>query len=719
MCLGSWGRCSTINIREPVMRDIVTPDSERVSDLIADLTRDEKLALVSGGVDPDEIATGYLPGIERVGVPPLRFVDGPLGIRVPDEQATTFPASTGLAATFDPELARRQGRALAREALAREIGVVLGPALNLIRVPHCGRNFEYYAEDPILTGAFAAAAVEGIQDAGAIATPKHFVANNQETNRVGVTAQVSERALRECYLPGFHDAVDAGAGAVMTAYNRVNGSYMSEQAHLLGDVLKGEWGFDGFVLSDWYGTESTVGAATAGLDLEMPGVPFWELSGVDMDSLTEFGGDLEAFQGGLPDPSQYDYFGDGLTEALDDRDVPPATLDEMVTRILGQMDRFGMLSDGFDEGALDTEAHRSLASEIAARGTVLLENDGVLPLADDADVALLGPNVHEATLGGGGSSETEPFVETTTVEGISNRADGNVTVCQGVPRIPNLSLFGVPTPDDEQDQDDSAVDLESAVATAADADVAVVVLRDRATEGADREDLSLPGDQDQLVEAVADAAANTVVVLQTSGPVEMPWREEIEALVETWYPGQADGSALAAVLYGDSDPSGRLPVTFAPESEYLTADESAFPGDTEVHYEEGVFVGYRYFDSEGLDPTYPFGHGHSYADFAYRDIELDEGAVRVTIENTASRQGREVVQAYVCPPDCTVPRPERELAGFAAVELEAGESRTVSLDLDRRAFAYYDEGWTVEPGEYGIEVGRSARDIRFAESTKR
>ncbi|WP_226007762.1 beta-glucosidase family protein [Natrinema salinisoli] len=723
--------------------------SQRVDFLLDALTREEKLRLVSGRTDPDGTATGYLPGVDRLGVPEFRLVDGPLGVRAEGKRATAFPASIAVAAAFGPELAREMGAAMAREARALDQDALLAPGTNLIRVPHCGRNFEYYSEDPVLASRTTAGAVAGIHDEDVIATVKHYVANNQETDRVRVSSEVDERTLRELYLRPFRAAVEADVGSVMTAYNRVNGTHMSDHERLVGDVLKGEWGFDGYVVSDWYGTESTVGAATAGLDLEMPGVPVGT-EDTDPESDWEWpaGDDLEGeaaeIMGGLPDGTKAGLFGDPLAAAIDAGEVPADRLDDMVRRLLGQLDRIGRLEDEGGEsgsgdgssksdGELDTPRHRRLAETIAARGTVLLENDDALPLGEETDIAVIGPNVHEARLGGGGSSETTPFRSTSPVAGLRARAAGEVAVARGVDSVPDLSLFDVlpfvgegegeqladePTTESVGiDASDPSID--AAVEAARDAAAAVVFVRDRTTEAKDRDSLRLPGEQDELVAAVAGAADETVVVVNSSGPVELPWREDVDAILEAWYPGQADGAAIAEVLYGDRDPGGRLPVTFAPEGAYPASNERRYPGvDGRAHYEEGVFVGYRHFDRDDVEaePTYPFGHGHSYADLSYRAASVvDDRTVRVTIENAADRSGREVVQAYLRPPySSPVDRPVRELAGFESVELAAGETRTLELELESRALGRYDAeaGWTIDPGTYTVELARSARDVR-------
>ncbi|QIO23381.1 glycoside hydrolase family 3 protein [Haloarcula sp. JP-L23] len=684
-----------------------------VDTLLAEMDRAEKLSLVRGTHDPEGTATGFLPGVERLGIPPFRLVDGPLGIRAEGERATAFPASLATAAAFDPDLARTQGAAMAREARAHDQDALLAPGVNIIRVPQCGRNFEYLSEDPVHASDIGRALVSGIQSEDVVATVKHFVANNQETHRTTVSADVDERTLRELYLPPFRAAVEGGVGSVMTAYNRVNGTHMSDHERLVGDVLKDEWGFGGYVVSDWYGLETTVGAANAGLDVEMPGVP-----AAGDDALDDF-----EWPDGIPDATHAGLFGDPLATALDDGDVSPERLDDMVARVLGQMTRIGLFADEDRSGELDSQRHRDLAERLAVRGTVLLDNDNVLPLADDADVAVVGPHVHEPKLGGGGSSETTPFHSVSPVDGIESRADGTVTVASGVPEIEDVSLFDLlPFVESGHDSDGGSTppvdpSLDAAVDAAADADVPVVVVRDATTEARDRDSLSLPGRQDELVEAVAAANDRTVVVVRSGGPVEMPWRDDVAAVLEQWYPGQADGSALASVLYGDRDPGGRLPVTFAPEEAYPTSDERRFPGvDGVAHYDEGLFVGYRHFDATDHDPTYPFGHGHSYATFEYRDaVAIDESTVEVTVENVADRPGREVVQAYVRPPGTDdVDRPVRELGGFESVSLDADESRTVSLSLDELAFSRYDsrDGWTVDDGHYTVDVARSAGDVR-------
>jgi len=719
----------------------------RVDAVLAALTLPEKLRLVRGRADPDGRATGYVPGVERVGIPPLRLVDGPLGVR--DGVATAFPATIALGAAWDPDLAHRLGSALAAETRVKGHDVLLAPGLNVVRVPTCGRNFEYLSEDPGLSAAVGAACIAGIESEGVAATAKHFVANNQERDRDRVDAVVDERTLREIYFPGFRAAVEAGVSTVMTAYNRVNGAYMSEHRDLVESVLREEWGFAGVTMSDWWGTHDAVAAAEGGLDLEMPGASVVELFAPKSRALRamlaarlseRLGVDPPLYwrpldryiaDNGQPDPYPYDFFGDRLERAVADGLVDEATVDEKVRHVLGLYESLGLLDGDRPAGTVDWRVHHALARTVARRGTVLLENDGTLPLSGSERVAVVGPNADEAKVGGGGSSEVDPTRTVSPVEGIAERA-ASVRVEPGVERVANPSMFDAPwTELLERRRQEGVPDVDAAAAAADEADVAVVVVQDGATEGEDRDSLRLPGRQDELVAAVADANPDTVVVVRASGPVSMPWADDVASVLVTWYPGQADGAALADVLYG-ADPGGRLPVTFGRSfADYSVADPYRYPGiEGRAHYDEGVFVGYRGFDRDGVDPLFPFGDGRSYAAFAHDDLAVERGHggdgetdadstdtaldVTVTVENQAQRPGREVVQAYVEPPDGPAERPLRELGGFAAVALEGGDSERVSVTIPRRALARYDptDGWTVDPGEYAVVVGRSSRDER-------
>ncbi|WP_211194921.1 beta-glucosidase family protein [Halorhabdus amylolytica] len=726
--------------------DAAVPTSERIESLIDRLTLEEKIDLIHGGIDPDGLATGYVPPVERLGIPALSMVDGPMGVR--DVTATAFPASIALASAWDTDLAYEQGEALGREVLGAGHDVLLAPGFNIVRVPQCGRTFEYYSEDPHLSSRLATETVEGVQDAGAIATAKHYVANNQEQDRHAVSAEVSERALREIYLPAFEAAVEeADVGSVMAAYNQINGTYATEHEWLLSDVLKDEWDFDGYVVSDWWATTDGVAAANAGLDVDMPGVPLheWHVEGSPVHDL--IGTLPDSFpkgtlaklaaspwlpEGANPNLFEESVFGESLREAVERGKVPETTIDGKVRRVFGQMERFGIFDDDQPDGALDAPEHHDLARRVAERGAVLLRNEeATLPLSEDLDsIAVIGPNAETAKIGGGGSSEVTPAASIGPLSGIRERVDGGTTVefARGVERIEDphdaeggILDLGVSASDGPGLNDDGEVpEIGDAVAAARRVDVTVVVVQDDATESEDRS-LWLPGDQDELVARVADVADRTVVVCNTGGPIRMPWAGDVEAIVETWYPGQEDGHVTASVLFGDVDPGGRLPVTFGRRiDDYPAATEERYPGvGLQAEYGEGVFVGYRHFDAENVKPEYPFGHGLSYTDFEYTDVSVKSGdspeaTVEVTVENVGEREGRDVVQVYVGPEDPATPRPPKELAAFESVALEAGGQTTVELEIESRAFAYYDEddgAWTVPDGEYTIFVGRSARNV--------
>ena len=706
--------------------------------ILAKLTLDEKLRLLSGRADPAGHATGYIEGVDRLDVPPVRLVDGPLGVR--DREATAFPATIVLGATWDPSLARRLGSAIGAEARVKGHHVLLAPGLNIVRVPTCGRNFEYLSEDPRLSARVGAGYVEGVESSGVGATAKHFVANNQEHERDTIDVVVGERALREVYLPPFRAAVEAGASAVMAAYNRVNGRHMSEHRELLEGVLREEWGFTGVTMSDWWGTHDARGSAEGGLDLEMPGVSPPELlapqsralravSTVGLSERLEIAPPIHwqlidrfVAADGQPDPYPPSFFGAQLRQAVKAGRVEESILDAKVQRILALSERLDVTTptETSWDRAIDWNAHHDLAREIAVKGTVLLANDGVLPLDGHETLAVVGPNADEAKIGGGGSSEVTPPRSISPVDGLREHAPA-VTFERAIARIPNPSMFDMPW-DGIADSLRSQEDIEAAKEAAAAADVAVVVVQDTATENEDRDAMALPGEQNRLVSAIAEVNPKTVVVCQSSGPVEMPWADTVAGIVQTWYPGQADGEALGAVLYGD-DPGGRLPVTYGHSiEEYPVTTERQYPGvDGHVHYEEGVFVGYRGFDRDGIDPLFPFGHGLSYADFEYDDLAIERVTggldVSVRVSNVSNRSGREVVQAYVSAPETAADRPEQELGGSQSVQLAADETRRISLALPERALARYDEraGWTIDPGEYEVTVGRSSRDGRVTE----
>lgn len=812
-------------------KDPSAPLERRVDDLLSKMTLEEKVTLLGGD------STGFATKpIERLAIPGMTMSDGPVGVRF--EKSTAFPAGVAMAASWDPDLVARIGAAIAREAKAHGRDVLLGPCVNIQRVPQGGRNFESYGEDPYLASRMAVAFVRGVQQEHVIATPKHFAANNQETQRNSIDTRVDDRALYEIYLPAFRAAVqEAGAWAVMSAYNKLNGAWCSENPRLLTDILKREWGFGGLVMSDWGAVHSTVPTANAGCDLEMP----------RGDNLNE----------------------QQLLPAVKNGQVAAAVVDDKVRRILramvamGVFDRHGRPAPG---GALDTPGHRELAREAAVDATVLLKNDGAMLPLDAArvkSIAVIGPNAAIARTGGGGSSRVTPFYSVSPLEGIRTRVGSGVRIAYGagcgmlgdstpfdptyltptgggpgahglrgeyfdnpdlqgtpvatrVDQRAELSLSRRPTADETrllpagiktQDfsvrwtgtltpdrtaeyefavrADDGArlwvegtllvdgwagmprngkqatmkleahrpypirveyfqrsgaasihVDwrladselLREAVELARASEVVLVFAGLSAsydTEGSDRETLTLPPNQEQLIQAIVAVNPRAIVVLNSGAPIVMEtWVDRVPAVLEAWYPGQEAGNAIAALLFGDRTPSGKLPATFLRRWEDSPAYDH-FPGQNgTVDYAEGIFVGYRHFDRAGIEPRFPFGYGLSYTTFAYRDLRVtaETGAaapaveVGFEVENTGRRAGAEVAQVYVRDEQASVPRPVRELKAFRKVLLKPGQRQRVTVTLDRSAIAFYDatrHDWVVEPGAFEVLVGSSSRDIRL------
>lgn len=657
------------------------------AEIVAELTLEEKASLTSGA------SFWTTKAVERAGVPSIVLTDGPHGVRLQrgsadhlgigdSVPATCFPPAVALGSTFDPELLERVGRALGEEARAEGVGVLLGPGINIKRSPLCGRNFEYLSEDPLVSGVLGAALVNGLQSQGVGASLKHFAANNQEHDRMRASSDVDPRPLREIYLRGFQRVVeDAQPWTVMCSYNRLNGVYTSEDPWLLTSVLRDEWGFEGLVVSDWGAVNDRVEGLPAGLDLEMPA----------SDGRTDA----------------------QLVSAVRDGRLDEAALDLAVRRAveLAQKAVAGAPSPGAPSAAYDVDAHHALAREAAARGAVLLRNEGgLLPLAPSQKVAVIGEFARTPRYQGAGSSLINPTRLDTALAAIEEQAGAGVVFAPGF------------TIDGKGDAEASAL-VEEAVAAAAAADVAVLFLGLPAaaeSEGFDREHLHLPASQLALVEAVRDANPNVVVVLANGGVVELPFAGDVPAIVEGWLGGQAGGGGIADVLYGAVNPSGRLAETIPLRLEDTPAFLD-FPGEFgHVRYGEGLFVGYRWYDARDAAVRYPFGHGLSYTTFAYDGLSVEADAtgltVRVTVENTGSRDGREVVQVYTGVPGSSVQRAPRSLAGFASVELAAGESREVEVRVRREDLAYWDvrvDRWVVEGGELAVEVGASSRDIRL------
>ncbi|MEY9211800.1 glycoside hydrolase family 3 C-terminal domain-containing protein [Thermobifida halotolerans] len=649
------------------------------------LTLEQKASLLSGR---DFWTTK---AVEEAGIPSIVLTDGPHGIRrqagetdhlgINDsEPATCFPPAAAVGSSWDPDVAARLGAALGREARALGVAVVLGPGVNIKRSPLCGRNFEYYSEDPLLSGVLATAHVRALQAEGPGASVKHFAANNQETERMRISADVDERTLREIYLPAFERVVtQARPATVMCSYNRVNGVYASEHHWLLTEVLRDEWGFTGAVVSDWGAVNDRVAALAAGLDLEMPG------------------------SGGATDRQIVDAVREGrLDGALVDRSA----------RRVAELTERAAPADGFD-----ADAHHALARELAAECPVLLRNErNTLPLDRFSTIAVIGEFAAAPRYQGGGSSHINPTRVDTALDALRALAESRGRTVH--------YERGFTT-----DGSGGAADLRrSAVDAAAAAEVAVVFAglgEAQESEGFDRETIELPAEQVELIRAVAAAAPRTVVVLSNGGVVSLEgWHDEVDAVLECWLLGQAGGPAVADLLFGVANPSGRLAESI-PLRLRDTPAHLNFPGEQgHVRYGEGVMVGYRYYETVERPVRYPFGHGLSYTTFATRDLEVtvtgdDTAVAEVTVANTGRRAGKHVVQVYVATAAGPVRRPARELRAFAKVALEPGESRTVEMPLDRRAFAYYDielGRWVVAPGEYRIQVGQDASHVA-AEAT--
>lgn len=632
-----------------------------------DLTLEEKVALTSGA------GFWHTEAIERLGIPSIVLTDGPHGVRKQragadgfgdSEPATCFPPAVALGCSWDPALVARVGAAIGAEAAAQGVAVLLGPGVNIKRTPLCGRTFEYFSEDPVVSGVLGAAMVSGIQSRGVGASLKHFAANNQESDRMRVSADIDPRPLREIYLRAFaHVVREAKPWTVMCSYNRINGVYTAQDPWLLTTVLRQEWGFDGVVVSDWGAADDRPASLAAGLDLAMPG----PTRAADA----------------------------AMVVAVEAGTVAAHRVDEAAARVLSLIERTRHRS----AGPVDHDAHHALAREAAGRSIVLLRNEGgLLPLRRDADIAVVGAFAAEPRYQGGGSSKIAPTRLDNALDEIRALATGTVTYHRG-------------------DR------LDDAAAGASAADIAVVFLGlpDAAeSEGYDRDDIDLPAEQVALLDAVLAANPRTVVVLSNGGVVALPFAEEVPALLEGWLLGQAGGGAVADVLFGVVNPSAKLtetiPLRLQDTPAYLD-----FPGDHgHVRYGEGLFVGYRWYDARGLDVAFPFGHGLSYTSFDYHDASAtvdDAGdiAVAVSVTNTGAMAGREIVQVYTGMRDSTVARAPRECKAFVSVPLEPGETREVRLTIAREDLAYWDirvDGWIVEAGVYTVDVAASSRDIR-------
>jgi beta-glucosidase len=689
------------------------PDA-RAREVESRMTDDERFSLIVGVMGAGELwplrderippgvpmSAGYVPGIPRLGVPALLMSDAGLGVTNPGyrqgDTATALPAGLALAAGFDPALARAAGEVIGREARSRGFNVQLAGAMNLARDPRNGRNFEYLSEDPLLTATIAAESVNGIQEQGVISTVKHYSLNCNETNRHWLNAVIDPGAHRESDLLAFEIAIERSSpGAVMAAYNKVNGDYAAANDVLINEVLKGVWGYRGWVMSDWGGTPSWQ-CAVAGLDQEC---------GAQIDALLW----------------QSEAFGAGLRAAYADGTMPRERLSDMVRRILRSMFAVGI--DRREAApAPDLDAHNEIALQIARQGIVLLANRGVLPIAPEstARVAVIGGYAQLGVAAGYGSSAVVPpggYAGVIPIGGAGLEA-----------RLRNLYLLPS-SPLNElrsqlphaQIEFDPGASPAAAVQAARRADIAVVFAVRAEGEGFDGADLSLPWGQDALIAEVSAANPNTVVVLETGNPVAMPWRDSANAIVQAWYPGQAGGRALAEILAGRVNPSGRLPITFPVDLGQTPRPELPDPGaawgtPTTIDYFEGADVGYRWFAKGGLAPMFAFGHGLSYTGFEYRDLVVTGGATVTagfTVANVGDRGGADVPQLYLtAAPGGRCLR----MLGFQRVELEPGATHRVIIEADPRLLAHYDVGaqaWRIKPGGYAVAVGASAVALRL------
>ncbi|WP_289301481.1 glycoside hydrolase family 3 C-terminal domain-containing protein, partial [Sporofaciens musculi] len=653
-----------------------------VKELIRQMTLEEKAGMCSG------LDFWHLKGIERLGIPSVMVSDGPHGLRKQDEaadhlgindsiKAVCFPPAVLSACSFDRDLMHEFGDAIGKEAQANDLSVVLGPAVNIKRSPLCGRNFEYYSEDPYLAGETAAAFINGVQKHHVGTSIKHFAANNQEYNRMSCSSDADERTLREIYFPAFETAVKKSQPyTVMCSYNQINGTFASENPWLLTDVLRGDWGFKGYVMSDWGAVNDRVAGLKAGLDLEMP--------------------------------SSNGVYDKEIVAAVKDGSLDERILDETVERILNIVFEY---TEHREKQEFTLDADHELAKKIAAESIVLLKNDSVLPLKETETLAFIGEFAKKPRFQGGGSSHINSFRVSNVLDVVSENA--NITYAKGFPA--NADIY------------DEALAKE-AVEAAKTADKVVIFagLPDSfESEGYDRTHMRLPDCQNRLIDEILAVQPDTIIVLHNGSPVEMPWLSRVKGLLEAYLGGQAVGEAVADILYGKCCPCGKLAETIP----YKLSDNPSYLsfGDGEnVTYQEGIFVGYRYYDAKEMPVAFPFGYGLSYTSYAYSNLRIDKPeitendtvTVSVDVTNTGDIEGKEIVQLYVRDLTGAARRPLRELKGYEKVSLKPGETKTVNFVLDYRSFAWYHTGikdWYAASGDYRILIGASSRDLRLSE----
>lgn len=676
-----------------------------VKKLVNELTLEEKASLCSGA------DFWHTKAIDRLNIPAAMVSDGPHGIRKQESladhmgvaesiKAIGFPTASAMACSFDRDLLHKVGDALGEECVAEDLAVLLGPGINMKRSPICGRNFEYYSEDPVVAGELGAAFVNGVQEHGVGTSLKHFAANNQEWRRMSISAEIDERTLREIYLAAFETVVKkAQPWTIMCSYNRINGVYSCENDWLLNKVLRDEWGFEGLVMTDWGAMDERVPSLKAGLDLEMP-----DCHG-ETDKL--------------------------IVKAVQSGELEESVLDTAVERILTMVDKYLTARKDIDPASMvhplpssvergyDVAAHHALARTTAEQSAVLLKNEDILPLQKDKKIAFIGEFAKVPRIQGGGSSH----INNTWIESALDAVGDSVSYAQG---------FHI----DEETTDETL--LQEAITLAKESDVAVIFagLPDSfESEGFDRTHLNMPANQNELIARISEVQPNVVVVLHSGSPIAMPWLDKVAGVLQMYLAGQASGGAAVNLLFGDATPCGKLAETFPLHLEdnpsYLN-----FPGNREkVCYQEGVFIGYRYYDKKKMDVLFPFGYGLSYTDFTYSNMkvtvngknaadvdvikETDEIVVSADITNTGNCDGAEIVQLYIKNPVVYEIRPEKELRDFAKVFLKAGETKTVTFTLNARAFSYYEtriHDWYAESGDYEILLASSSRDIRLQDT---
>jgi len=680
----------------------------KINNILSKMTLEEKIEMLHGNA---LFSSG---GVPRLGIPELTCDDGPLGVREEikrfdwasanwtTDSATFLPNGSAIAATWNPVMANRYGVVIGEEANARKKIVMLAPAFNICRMPLCGRTYEYYSEDPYLNSQLAIQSVKGIQSQHVAACIKHFAANNQELNRDSVNTLVDERALREIYLPAFKAAVQQGnAYTVMSAYNKVNGYWCSENDFLLNKVLKDEWGFKGIVMSDWAGTHHTVAAANNGLDIEM----------------------------GSSGPYDQWYFAKPLLEAVKSGQVSVKTIDDKVKRILWLMYHTSM-SANHPKGSIATPAHTKAAYDIASESIVLLKNDArLLPLkaGNVKSIAVIGDNATRTFASGGYGAGVKAKYEVTALDGIKSRFGKTATISFAQGYRANYLASNTDAQNSGYNQPDQKL-IDQAVALAKTTDVTILCIgsnREYESEGHDRKNLDLPFGEQVLVNAVSAVNPNTVIVIMAGAPYDLnEIKKTNHTIVWSWFNGSEAGNALADVLKGVINPSGRLPFTFPVSLNDSPASAlDTYPGNNlTAEYKEGILVGYRWYDTKKIQPQFPFGYGLSYTDFSISHFSTDKlnyGKnetihAKFTIRNTGSRYGAEVVQLYVSDPVCSVLRPEKELKAFKKIFLKPGEAKTVEMQVKVADLAFYDElkkGWNAEAGEYILQVGNSSGNI--------